>query len=107
MLTWTSGLSSCACVLMLWVLFSPPLVQACQDDELPRDMVLGWLKRRILEGLGMDEPPLPVLQLPTRPAVDRVVQHAASRMKRETRVERRRHQESSQVILFPGSGKLV
>ncbi|XP_048054454.1 inhibin alpha chain [Megalobrama amblycephala] len=103
MLTWTSVLSSCACVLMLWTLFSPPLVQACQDDELPRDMVLGWLKRRILEGLGMDEPPLPVLQLPTRPAVDRVGQHAASRMKRETRVERRRHQESSQVILFPGS----
>ncbi|NP_001038669.1 inhibin alpha chain precursor [Danio rerio] len=103
MLTGTSSLSSFACALMLWALFSPPSVQACQGDELPCDMVLGWLKRRILEGLGLDEPPLPVLQLPTRQAGNRAVHHVASRMTRETRVERRHHQESSQVILFPSS----
>uniref|UniRef100_A0A672M9E1 Inhibin alpha chain n=1 Tax=Sinocyclocheilus grahami TaxID=75366 RepID=A0A672M9E1_SINGR len=76
---------------------------ACQGDKLPRDMVLGWLKSRILDGLGMDEPPLPVLQLPTQQAVNKVVHHVASRMTREIRVERRHHQESSQVILFPSS----
>uniref|UniRef100_A0A672M9E8 Inhibin alpha chain n=1 Tax=Sinocyclocheilus grahami TaxID=75366 RepID=A0A672M9E8_SINGR len=73
------------------------------SNKLPRDMVLGWLKSRILDGLGMDEPPLPVLQLPTQQAVNKVVHHVASRMTREIRVERRHHQESSQVILFPSS----
>lgn len=107
MFTSTSSLPSFACVLMLWALLSPPLVQACQGDELPRDMVHGWLKRRILDSLGMDEPPLPVLQLPTQQAVNKVVHHVALRMTRETRVERRHHQESSQVILFPSSGELV
>ncbi|XP_016129169.1 uncharacterized protein [Sinocyclocheilus grahami] len=103
MFSLTSSLPSFACALMLWALLSPPMVQACQGDKLPRDMVLGWLKSRILDGLGMDEPPLPVLQLPTQQAVNKVVHHVASRMTREIRVERRHHQESSQVILFPSS----
>ncbi|XP_059427299.1 inhibin alpha chain [Carassius carassius] len=103
MFTLTSSLPSFACALILWALLSPPVVQACQGDELPRDMVLCWLKRRILDGLGMDEPPLPVLHLPKQQAVNKVVHHVASRMTRETRVERRHHQETSQVILFPSS----
>ncbi|KAI4900847.1 hypothetical protein NFI96_018191, partial [Prochilodus magdalenae] len=35
--------------------------------------------------------------------VDRAAQHRALRMSREARVERRQHQETSQVILFPNS----
>lgn len=86
-----------ACALIL-----PSLGQACQGDELPRDVVLDWLKREILEGLGMDEPPLPVLQLQPR-AVHRLL----PRRTRETRVERRHHRESSQLILFPSLGEYV
>ncbi|XP_051996476.1 inhibin alpha chain [Xyrauchen texanus] len=98
MWNWTKWLSSFACALILQVMLSHPLGLACQGDEMPRDMVLNWLKRRILEGLGMNEPPLPV----PHQVVDRDFHYAAPRMTRETRVERRRHrQESSQIILFP------
>ncbi|TRY90335.1 hypothetical protein DNTS_015229 [Danionella cerebrum] len=92
------------CVLMLWACLSSPLAQGCPGDEIPRDMVLSWLKRRILEGLGMDEPPLPGLQMPTQQMVNGAGHLVASRLTRETRVDRRRqNQEWTELILFSSS----
>ncbi|XP_056606876.1 inhibin alpha chain [Triplophysa dalaica] len=98
MWTWTRCLSLFACALML-----TSLGQACQGDELPRDIVLDWLKRQILEGLGIDEPPSTVLQLQPRQMMDRAVHRVLPRRTRETQVEKRHRQESSQLILFPSS----
>lgn len=100
MWTWTRCLSLFACALML-----PSLGQGCQGDELPRDLVLDWLKRQILEGLGIDEPPSPVLQLQPSQMMDRAVHRVIPRRTRETRVEKRHRQVSSQFILFPSSGE--
>ncbi|MCI4375109.1 hypothetical protein PGIGA_G00105410 [Pangasianodon gigas] len=76
--------------------------QACQAD-LPQEVVLDWLKRRILEGLRLDKPPVLTLQSPSGQRVHVAAQHGARRVRREARLERRQHQEISQVILFPSS----
>ncbi|KAE8278506.1 Inhibin alpha chain Precursor [Larimichthys crocea] len=39
----------------LWIYI---LTQACRgEEELPREAVLSWFKERVLEGLGLEEPP--------------------------------------------------
>ncbi|XP_023657449.1 inhibin alpha chain [Paramormyrops kingsleyae] len=71
--------------------------RACQGEGVPQSEVLDWFKRRVLEGLGLNQAPVPLVQQP--PASGR-----ASRVGRAAQVERRRsHQETSQVILFPSS----
>lgn len=79
-------------------------LQACPCEDVPREVVLDWLKNRILEGLGLDEPPVAKLQSPPGERVDRAAQHGAPRVSREARVEWRQHQDTSQVILFPTAG---
>ncbi|XP_055069188.1 inhibin alpha chain isoform X2 [Misgurnus anguillicaudatus] len=103
MWTWTRFLSLLASALILRTVLPSSLGQACQGDELPRDLVFDWLKRQILEHLGMEEPPLPLRQMQPRQTMDRTVQHVLPRRTKEIRVERRHHQESSQFILFPSS----
>uniref|UniRef100_A0A4W5LIG7 Inhibin subunit alpha n=1 Tax=Hucho hucho TaxID=62062 RepID=A0A4W5LIG7_9TELE len=51
-----STVLSCA-LLLLWT-------QTCQGDELPRDVVLDWIKQRLLDGLGLEQPPEPSHQAP-------------------------------------------
>lgn len=80
--------------------------QACQGD-LPQEVVLDWLKRRILEELGLDKPPVPTLQSLSGQRVHVAAQHGAWRVRREARLDRRQHQEISQVILFPRSGQWI
>uniref|UniRef100_A0A4W5LIM4 Inhibin alpha chain n=1 Tax=Hucho hucho TaxID=62062 RepID=A0A4W5LIM4_9TELE len=71
-----STVLSCA-LLLLWT-------QTCQGDELPRDVVLDWIKQRLLDGLGLEQPPEPSHQAPDG--------------------GRERAEEShEQVILFPSS----
>lgn len=77
---------------------------ACQGD-LPQKVVLDWLKKRILEGLRLDKPPVPTLQSPAGQRVHVAAQHGAWRVRREAWLERKQHQEISQVILFPSSGQ--
>ncbi|XP_060723142.1 inhibin alpha chain [Tachysurus vachellii] len=77
---------------------------ACQGD-LPQKVVLDWLKKRILEGLRLDKPPVPTLQSPAGQRVHVAAQHGAWRVRREAWLERKQHQEISQVILFPSSDR--
>lgn len=79
---------------------------ACQGD-LPQEVVVDWLKKRILEGLRLDKPPLPTLQSPTGQRVHVAAQYGAWRIRREAWLERKQHQEISQVILFPNAGQLI
>lgn len=80
--------------------------QACQEN-LAKEVALDWLKTRILEGLRLDEPPVLTLQSSVGQRVQMVAQHGARRVRREARLERRQHQEVSQVILFPSSGQSI
>ncbi|XP_017571284.1 inhibin alpha chain [Pygocentrus nattereri] len=91
------------CTLIMLAVLIDRQSQACPGEDVPREVVLLWLKQRILEELGLEEPPLLTLQRPLGARVDRAAQHGASRVSRATRVERRHHQETSQVILFPSS----
>ncbi|KAI5613476.1 inhibin alpha chain precursor [Silurus asotus] len=76
--------------------------QACQS-ALPQEVVLDWLKRRILEGLHVEKPPVLNQQSSPDLRVHVVAQHRAWRGRREAQLERTQHQEISQVILFPSS----
>lgn len=55
-----STVLSCA-LLLLW---TQTLTQACQGDEMPRDVVLDWFKQHLLDGLGLEQPPEPSQQAP-------------------------------------------
>lgn len=100
---------SCAPFILgpLWIHF---LTQACRGDELPREAVLSWFRERVLEGLGLEEPPQSIAQGPdgdmAQPEVRRVPRRAP-RTSRNTRANRRTslNQETSQIILFPSSGE--
>ncbi|XP_021466674.1 inhibin alpha chain [Oncorhynchus mykiss] len=105
MQTGPSTVLSCA-LLLLWI---QTLTQACRGDELPRDVVLDWFKQRLLDGLGLEQPPEPSHQAPDG---GRESAEAGRGHRRSTRVgraawaqdHRRHHQEShEQVILFPSS----
>ncbi|XP_066522222.1 inhibin alpha chain [Hoplias malabaricus] len=91
------------CAMMVLVVLTSLQCQACPGEHVPREVVLHWLKNRILEGLGLDEPPVPTLQKPPGERVERAAQNGGLRVSREARVERKQHQETSQVILFPNS----
>ncbi|KAL1022125.1 hypothetical protein UPYG_G00022450 [Umbra pygmaea] len=85
-----------------------PQIQACQGNEVPREVVLDWLKQHLLNGLGLDQPPEPSLLAPDggRLRADVVRGHQrASRVGRAARAHdhRRHHESQEQVILFPSS----
>lgn len=79
---------------------------ACQED-LPQELVLDWFKKRILERLQLEKPPVLTQQNLSNQRVHVVAQHKARRVRRETWLERRQYQEISQVILFPSSGESI
>lgn len=74
--------------------------QACQGD-LPQELVLDWLKKRILEGLHLDKPPVSTIHSPSGQKVHVAAQHEARRVRREVQLE------ISQIILFPSSGQSI
>ncbi|XP_053273004.1 inhibin alpha chain [Pleuronectes platessa] len=97
---------SCALVLVpLWIL---GLSGGCRAEELPREVVLSWFSGRVLEGLGLEEPPLASAQ---GPDVDPAQQGGARPL--HVRPPRSRRtwedqwtsptQDKSQIILFPSS----
>ncbi|XP_058259399.1 inhibin alpha chain [Hemibagrus wyckioides] len=73
------------------------------QGDLPQEVVLDWLKKRILEGLRLDKPPVPTLQSSTGQRVHVAAHYGAWRIRREAWLERKQHQEISQVILFPST----
>ncbi|XP_024864005.1 inhibin alpha chain isoform X2 [Kryptolebias marmoratus] len=88
---------SCA-VLVLDLLWIQTLAQACEAEELPRGVLLSWFRERVLEALGLEEPP--VVQGPEG--------HGHMRVPRSSRAAWGRHrtspdQEASERILFPTS----
>lgn len=95
-------------VLILGPLWIHGMIQACMGEELSRGAVLSWFKVRVLEGLGLEEPPLSTLQGPDADRVPPDTRHLHQRAHRTSRTswvnpQTRPNQESSQIILFPGS----
>ncbi|XP_059183613.1 inhibin alpha chain [Centropristis striata] len=85
-----------SCTVFLWI---HVLTAACSSEELPRDAVLSWFRERVLEGLGLEGPPL-------------LVQPGAGRAPRRTpRASRTTWVNSQtgpsgdtlQIIIFPSS----
>nr|AQX17443.1 inhibin alpha subunit [Clarias batrachus] len=75
---------------------------ACQED-LPQEMVLDWLKKRILESLQLEKPPVLTPQNLSNQRVHVAAQHEVRRVRRRAWLEKRQYHEISQVILFPSS----
>ncbi|XP_029930776.1 inhibin alpha chain [Myripristis murdjan] len=93
-------------LLILGPLWTHSLAQACQGDELPRDVVLTWFKERVLEGLGV-EAPVPTVQGPDGGRAQGAAGHRHQRSSRIGRTAWVNHsnqnQQSSEIILFPSS----
>ncbi|KAF1371857.1 hypothetical protein PFLUV_G00273710 [Perca fluviatilis] len=98
-------MASCALFILgpLWI---HVLTQACSGEELSREAVLSWFRERVLEGLGLEEPPL--AHSPDRDMAQPEARHAPRRAPRTSRTawvnrQSRPTKETSQIILFPGS----
>ena len=100
---------SCALVLVpLWWIHS--LSGGCRAEELTREAVLSWFGGRVLEGLGLDEPPLASARGPDPDPAQRGGArplHARPPRSRGTWEDHRTGptQDKSQIILFPSSGE--
>lgn len=80
----------------------------CRGEELPRDAVLSLFRERVLEGLGLEEPPRSVVQgVDMARAEGRLPPWRALGSRRMSRPSRPSSpsQETSQIILFPRSGE--
>ncbi|XP_036947488.1 inhibin alpha chain isoform X2 [Acanthopagrus latus] len=93
---------SCA-VFILGPLWIHILTQACLGEELPREAVVSWFRERLLEGLGLEEPPDGETAQPG-------ARQAPRRAPRTSRTAWVNHgtspdQDTSQIILFPSSGE--
>ncbi|XP_062270740.1 inhibin alpha chain [Scomber scombrus] len=88
----------------LWI---HSLTHACCGEELPREAVLTWFRYRVLDGLGLEEPPLATLgpDRDTARAEERLAPQRTLRTRRTTQVnhETNTNQETIQIILFPSS----
>ncbi|XP_029305071.1 inhibin alpha chain isoform X2 [Cottoperca gobio] len=98
---------SCA-LFILGPLWMHILAQACRGEEFPREAVLSWFRERILEGLGLEEPPLTTVQGPERDMAQPEARPAPRRVPRSSRTTWVNHptsptQETSEIILFPSS----
>jgi len=97
-------------VLILGHLWIHILVQACGGEELPRGAVLSWFREQVLEGLGLEEPPLSAVQGPDKDAAQPEMRRMHMRVpgtSRAVRVNRQTgsDQDTSQIILFSSSGE--
>ncbi|KAF5889976.1 inhibin alpha chain, partial [Clarias magur] len=72
-------------------------------EDLPQEMVLDWLKKRILESLQLEKPPVLTPQNLSNQRVHVAAQHEVRRVRRRAWLEKRQYHEISQVILFPSS----
>ncbi|KAM6945405.1 inhibin alpha chain [Aplochiton taeniatus] len=101
-------------LLVLGPLWRPntSLGHACQDNLLPRELVLDWFKQRLLEGLGVEGPPAASLPSPESLPAGRGRTEAGRLHRRSTRASRwsgaqqQRNGEDmgrSQIILFPST----
>ncbi|KAL2088129.1 hypothetical protein ACEWY4_016957 [Coilia grayii] len=106
--TLSSFLLPAWCLLVVW----PSLAsEACRGDELSREVVLDWVKSRILHSLGLEEAPKPP-EAP-RPAEQRHPEEnmePAAAHRRSSRHGRgdlashsREHRDIAEVILFPST----
>ncbi|MED6253029.1 hypothetical protein ATANTOWER_021000 [Ataeniobius toweri] len=98
---------SCA-VLVLGPLWIQGLLQACKTEKLPRGVVVSWVWERVLEGLGLSEPPLIIEQRPNQERAKPEVRRQQARVPRTSRTVRVGHETSpdqdiSEMILFPSS----
>ncbi|MEQ2288721.1 hypothetical protein AMECASPLE_025679 [Ameca splendens] len=96
---------SCA-VLVLGPLWIQGLLQACKTEKLPRGVVVSWVWERVLEGLGLSEPPLIIEQRPNQERAKPEVRRQQARVARTSRTVRVGHETSpdqgiSEMILFP------
>ncbi|KAM9334083.1 inhibin alpha chain [Symphorus nematophorus] len=96
---------SCALFILgpLWI-----LTPASRGEELPREAVVSWFRERVLEGLGLEEPPPTTAQGLDGGTVPPEATHAHRRTPRTSRTAWVNHQagqkqETSQIILFPSS----
>ncbi|XP_068447082.1 inhibin alpha chain [Clinocottus analis] len=89
---------SCALFIVgpLWI---HVMTRACGGEALSREAVLSWFSQRILDGLGLEEPPL------TAPPEARRAPRRAPGTSRTPWVthQTRPAQDTTQIILFPGS----
>ncbi|KAM9836004.1 inhibin alpha chain [Aulostomus maculatus] len=98
------------CVLFifgpLWLLSR---TQGSQAEELSREVVMSWLRERILDGLGLEGPPVQTVQGPdgdvAPPEEKLAAPRRAPQTSQATWVKRQiqTNQESSQIILFPSA----
>ncbi|XP_062302766.1 inhibin alpha chain [Osmerus eperlanus] len=95
-------------LVLLWTQTPVPPARACQEEDMPNQVILDWFRQRVLDGLGLDKaPPL----VPRDPEVGRQRTEAGHSQRRSFRVGRaawahhnqRQHQENTQVILFPST----
>jgi len=97
-------------LVLLWTQTPVPPARACQEEDMPNQVILDWFRQRVLDGLGLDKAPLLV---PLDPEVGRQRPEAGHSQRRSFRVGRaawahhhqRQHQENTQVILFPSTGE--
>ena len=92
------------CLLALWTSLES---EACQGDELPRELVLDWMKKRILEDLGLMEAPKPAEKRPLVENADTASTHRRNsrRGRGDFVAHRREHKDILEVIVFPRSGE--
>ncbi|XP_043965426.1 inhibin alpha chain isoform X1 [Gambusia affinis] len=93
-------------VLILGAFCIPGLLQVCSMEKLPREVVVSWFRERVLEGLGLLEPPVLAVQRANREGAKPETRHWQARVPRTSRVVRvsqqlRPGQDRSEVILFP------
>ncbi|XP_070814062.1 inhibin alpha chain [Chaetodon trifascialis] len=95
---------SCALFILgpLWIHILP---QACRGEELSQEALLSWFSERVLEGLGLEEPPPTSMQDHLRQSEAWNKLRRARRTSRTARVNHQTNlkQETSQIILFPSS----
>lgn len=108
-LSYSRVMVSCALFILgpLWIHI---LTQACRGEELSQEAVLSWFRERVLEGLGLEEPPAATVQGPDGGMAQPEARHAPRRSPRTSRTAWVNHptspnQETSQIILFPSSGE--
>ncbi|MBN3273717.1 INHA protein, partial [Polyodon spathula] len=92
--------------LLLVALCVPLWTQACgpSDEDPPTNVVLGWVKQRLLESLGLEEPPSARPHHQPRHRLGLTQHTASTRLGRAALTERRKSQpDTSQVILFPST----
>ncbi|XP_034037942.1 inhibin alpha chain [Thalassophryne amazonica] len=98
-----------SCVLLvLGSLWIQCVTQTCRAEELSREQVLVWFRERVLQGLGLEKPPVLPAQGPSRGMAwdDLRERHRRSLRTSSTALVNHHHsptEETALIILFPAS----